>query len=316
MILAGIDIGTNTLRLLIAETHGASFREIHSDRRITRLGQDLGRTGRLAPEAMERSLRALEGFCSSIRHHAVQHIAAVGTSALREASNTREFIHAVWEKTGLEIRVITGREEARLTLLGVAHALGETAWTGAGPRAASLIIDIGGGSTEFIIGRPGEGPSFSSLPLGAVHLTERFIKGDPPSAQELERMSAAIREGLAGLGSEWRAGGSCRCIGTAGTITTLAAVMQAMERYDPGKITGAVLTRAWVHDVIQRLGALTLEERRSVRGLERGREDIILAGAVITRELMDRFGCATLTVSDGGLREGIVLDLYDRTKAE
>jgi exopolyphosphatase/guanosine-5'-triphosphate,3'-diphosphate pyrophosphatase len=314
MILAGIDIGTNTLRLLIAETGPGSFREVHSERKITRLGQNLGRTGTLSPEAEERSLRALSEFADSIGSHRALHTAAIGTSALRNANNAPQFIHNVKRRTGLAITVITGEDEARLTLLGVARAL-KGSRQGDFP-ASALVVDIGGGSTELIITRPGREPEIKSLPLGAVYLTERFLKRDPPSPEELSLLRAAVRRELAGRAASIQPDPASVFIGTAGTITTLAAVDQGLEKYDPDRINRSVLTRASIDDIVGKLGSMTLESRRSIRGLEQGREDIILAGAVVTQELMRQFRYPSLLVSEWGLREGIVLALWDKLRTE
>lgn len=306
MILAGIDIGTNTLRLLIAETGPESFREIHSDRRITRLGERLDRTGILSPEAQNRSIQALADFRKSIDAHAAVGVSAVGTSALRNASNTAEFVAEVSKRTGIKIRVIAGEEEARLTLLGV-----ERTFRGAAERLDSaLVIDVGGGSTEIITTNAHDGPRETSLPLGAVYLTERFIRHDPPREDELNLLRHSIRTEL----------DTCSCairpasvlVGTAGTITTLSAMDQQLTAYDPGKINGSCLSRDSIDSIILKLARSTLNERRGIAGLELGREDIILAGAIITREIMERYGFNRLLVSDWGLREGIVFDLYEK----
>jgi exopolyphosphatase/guanosine-5'-triphosphate,3'-diphosphate pyrophosphatase len=312
VILAGIDIGTNTLRLLIAEIGRGSFRELYADRRITRLGQDLDRSGMIARAAGERSVKVLLDFAAGIRRYGARNIAAIGTSALRNASNTREFLTIVKEKTGLDIRVISGEEEARLTLLGVRYSL-KVAGIARGPsHVPSCVMDVGGGSTEVIIS-PGAGdPVIASLPLGAVYLTERFLEHDPPSPDELARLRAAVMNELDGHPGQLRKAPSGLFIGTAGTITTLASIKLGLEAYDPGRINGCTLTRDEIDDMILALNGLTREERKTVRGLEPGREDIIIAGAVITREIMARFRRISMLASDWGLREGIVLDLYER----
>jgi exopolyphosphatase/guanosine-5'-triphosphate,3'-diphosphate pyrophosphatase len=309
MILAGIDIGTNTLRLLIAETGPDSYREIGSDRRITRLGQDLDRTGVLSRDARERSINALADFSASINQHAVRHVDAVGTSALRKASNSREFIAEVKNRTGLDIRVITGEEEARLTLLGVSRALHDARNDF---LCSALIIDIGGGSTEFIITHPGRVPVVVSLPLGAVYLTERFIKHDPPSAIELDSLRTVVREELDKQSTVVHPDPASVLAGTAGAITTLAAMDQKLVEYDPDRINRSMLTRSAIDGMVRMLRESTLQERGDIPGLEHGREDIILAGAVVTQEIMERFGFSTMLVSDWGLREGIVFDLYEK----
>jgi len=317
MILAGIDIGTNTLRLLVVETGPHAFQEIYTDRRITRLGQDLDRNGRLSPEAEERTLRALVDFSAQIRRYSAFRSAAIGTSALRNAANSAAFLHEVLMRTGLDVRIVSGAEEARLTLLGVARMLGQGGGRKNGAALASaFVIDIGGGSTEIIATRPGMTPHIASLPLGAVYLTDRFIRNDPPLPEELVRLRQAIGSELDGFAETIQRRPDSLFIGTAGTITTLAAIDQGLLSYDPARINHAVLTREFIDATVDRLSASTLDERRSIRGLERGREDIILAGAMVAQEIMRRFGYASMLVIDWGLREGIVLDLYEQIVAQ
>jgi exopolyphosphatase/guanosine-5'-triphosphate,3'-diphosphate pyrophosphatase len=312
MILAGIDIGTNSLRLLIAETCRGSFHEIHSDRRITRLGQNLDHSGSLAEEARTRTLEVLCDFSRIIRQHGAQFISAIGTSALRNASNSRQFLREAKQKTDLDIRVITGEEEARLTLLGVAYSLKGMRGKSSNPLAASLVVDIGGGSTEIIISSPGKDPVIASLPLGAVYLTERFITSDPPSRTDVVLLQSAVRKELDDRFPAMQPVPCSIFVGTAGTITTLAAIVQGLAVYDPRKINRFVLKREVIDDIVEKLSRLTLGERRALRGLEPGREDIILAGAVVAQEIMVRFGYASVLVSDWGLREGILLDLFEQ----
>jgi exopolyphosphatase/guanosine-5'-triphosphate,3'-diphosphate pyrophosphatase len=313
MILAGIDIGTNTLRLLVAETGPDSFREIYADRKITRLGQDLDLNGMLTSEAQDRALKALGDFSEQIRRHAALQTAAIGTSALRNASNSSAFIHAVKKKTGIGIAVISGEEEARLTLLGVARTLtGDERQKQLTPLVSSLVIDIGGGSTEIITNRRDKAPVIISLPLGAVYLTERCIKHDPPIAEEVTHLRRMVREELDRYSAMIQPDPAGMLIGTAGTITTLAAMDQRLDGYDPARINRSVLTRDSIDKIVDTLSMSSLVERRTIRGLEPGREDIILAGAVILQEIIRRFGFTSMLVSDWGLREGIVLDLYEK----
>ena len=312
MILAGIDIGTNTLRLLVAETGPGLFHEIYSTRTITRLGQGLDQSGMLSPDAEERALNALMDFAGSVREHGAHRVAAIGTSALRNASNARDFIEKVKQRTGFDITVITGEEEARLTLLGVAQALKGPGKQWNDPLISSVVIDIGGGSTEIILTRPKTKPHIISLPLGAVYLTERFIKHDPPSLREIQDLRSAITDMLALHCGGMIPDPESVFIGTAGTITTLTAMDQKLVAYDPEKINGHTMMRVSVDGIVNQLIATTLKERRSLPGLEIGREDIILSGAIITQEIMKHFGFSKMIVSDWGLREGIVLDLYRR----
>lgn len=316
MILAGIDIGTNTLRLLVAETGPESFHEIFSDRRITRLGQGLDRTGALSDEAEERSLDALFYFSESIRRYGALAVSAVGTSALRKASNSAAYLELVKKKTGLAVEIISGEEEARLTLLGVEQALQECGRRTDARRVPALVIDIGGGSTELIRTHPGREPALTvSLPLGAVYLTERFLKTDPPSPEGRERLRREVLDVLQQQGDGISPDAGGLLIGTAGTITTLASMDLGLARYEASKINCHSMTRETIEGIGRRLASSTLGERRAMPGLEQGREDIIFAGAMIIQEIMRYFKFTSLVVSDWGLREGIVFDLYDRISA-
>ncbi len=313
MILAGIDIGTNSLRLLITQIDRYIFREIYSDRNTTRLGQGLDSTGALDREAEDRSLRALLNFAEKLQQHDVQHIAVVGTSALRNASNAKDFIREVKNITGLAVNVISGEEEARLTLIGVSRSIERNyKKTDRNKLEKALIIDIGGGSTEIIITYHDQDTIVASLPLGAVYLNERFIQHDPPDRRELELMRSAIRSEIeTAIGIIRPAPGSIFA-GTAGTITTLASMVLRLETYDSNRINGTVLDRESIDNIVDTLGHMTMKERSSIRGLEPARKDIILAGAVVTQEIMKYFGYSSLIVSNWGLREGIVLDLYGK----
>ncbi len=311
MILAGIDIGTNSFRLLIVEAGAGTFREIHSERAVPRLGQRLVRGGALSREAWDRSLVALRTFAEAIRVHGVQAVSAVGTSALRDAADARAFTDRVRQETGISIVVVSGQEEARLTARGVLYALSASGRAVPDPDAASLLIDIGGGSAELIALRTGDVPETASLPLGAVGLTERFLHSDPVTGEELARLQRTIREEL--TRSPVPITPATALIGTAGAITTLAAMDQRMAVYDPSAITGSVLQRTAIDRMVEDLRMRTVQERRSLPGLETGREDIILAGAVVVQEIMALADVPSLVVSDGGVREGIVLDLAERT---
>jgi exopolyphosphatase/guanosine-5'-triphosphate,3'-diphosphate pyrophosphatase len=317
MILAGIDIGTNSIRLLIAETGPGAFRQLYSTRRTTRLGKDLDRTGMLSPDAMARSLSALIEFSACIHRFSAAQTSAIGTSALRNASNAHTFIADVRQRTGILISVISGEDEARLTLRGVKSALHEEGMN-AGALDSALVIDIGGGSTEFIVTSEGSKPLVQSLPLGAVYLSERYSTADPPGADALAALRQAVRSELDQAEQRGpalpRATGDRprQLIGTAGTITTLAAMDQAMTVYDPARINGSVLTRGAVDRLVLTLVRSTAAERRTLAGLEPGREDIILPGAIVTQEIMERYAYREMLVSDWGLREGIIADLLTR----
>jgi len=318
MILAGIDIGTNTIRLLVTDTSETTHRELYSGRTITRLGQELDRTGMLAPEAQERSLKAIEAFSLVIGTYPVARIAAVGTSALRKAANAAEFIAAVRKRTGIEITIITGDDEAKFTLLGVRRALIRVKEGEEDPLASALVIDIGGGSTELITTVQGKVETMTSIPLGAVYMTERFLRSDPPLREEMVSLRRVVNKELdtwerdALHGRDVRSSSAANVAGTAGTITTLAAMDQALPEYDPAKINGYILSRSSLDRLVSKLSVSALDARRTIAGLEAGREDIILAGAVVAQEIMERCKARLMLVSDWGLREGIVFDLYEK----
>lgn len=305
MILAGIDIGTNTLRLLISETGPHTLKEIYSDRRVTRLGQDLARTGRLSQEAESRTLHALADFAGKIRLHSAAHTAAVGTSALRSAEGAFHFLARVKAEAGIEVKVITGEEEAGLTIIGVFAALKDM-------NESALVLDIGGGSIEIIAAKNGRVLHATSIDLGAVYLTERFIHSDPPERAEIENIRKALSNALADIDRVVEAHRPGVLIGTAGTVTTLAAMDQGLSVYDPDKINNYKLTSCAIDNMVGFLTTRSIDERRGIPGLEPGREDIILAGAIIVQEIMNRYEYSQMIVSDWGLREGIVLDLYNK----
>ena len=309
MILAGIDIGTNTLRLLIAEFSGDGiYRKVESGRYITRLGEGLSGTGRLKDEAMERALRVLKGFADKCSENDVDGIYAVATSAVREAVNGRDFIQEVKNKTGIDVNIISGDEEARITMLGVYPGLEITC-------KDVLMMDIGGGSTEFMLVSKGEIIFTVSTDIGVVRFTEQYIKSDPPVEQELELLGRVIEDRLKKVASrKGDIAGGVEFIGTAGTVTTLAAIDQMMRIYDAEKINGYRIKRDGVMKILKMIRSMTNKERKELPGVEEGREDIILAGAMVVYKVMEWFGLDEMTVSDAGLREGLVVDLYNRLK--
>jgi exopolyphosphatase/guanosine-5'-triphosphate,3'-diphosphate pyrophosphatase len=232
-------------------------------------------------------------------------VSVAATSAVREARNGEEFVAEVGREAGLALRVIDGEEEARLTLLGVRHGL----------RLESrrvLAIDIGGGSTEFILAKGDVIEGVVSTGLGVVKLTEQHLVSDPPSVDERRRLEDAVGTRIERLRLELPGLEEAQLVGTAGTVTTLAAIDLALVTYDRQEVRGHCLSLARVRELLDRLGALAHRERRQVPGLEPGRADIILAGAAILAVSMERLGYHELRVSDDGLREGILLDLLRR----
>lgn len=258
---------------------------------------------------MRRSLLALRRFCEIAASRGVVSVAAVGTSALREAKNREGFLDRARREAGVSVRVISGDDEARLTLLGVRAALGSR-------LDRMLMLDIGGGSTELLLAH-GQGIRAAvSTDLGVVKLSEAYVKSDPPSAEELEAIRDVVSARMALLRTRDFHGHPQAeiLVGTAGTVTTLAAIDLSLDPYDPDRVTGHHLSRRRVADLLGELARLPLQERRGVRGLEPGRADVIVAGAIVCLGVMDGLGFADLTVSDGGLREGILLDLLSSSQ--
>ncbi|MFZ3066309.1 MAG: Ppx/GppA phosphatase family protein [Nitrospirota bacterium] len=303
-ILAGIDIGTNTVRLLIADVKDKyNFKEIRSERRITRLGEGLIENRRLLPSAEERTIFVLKEFGEILKGYPVEALAAVATSAVREAENGKEFVERIKVEADFDVEVISGEEEARRTFLGVVAGLNNK-------NGSLLIMDIGGGSTEFIVSKNAEVLSSISTGLGVVKLTEKFVKSELLTDKELEGLKNAIEKEVKGLKDSFNSASEATFVGTAGTITTLAAIDQNLTLYNPLCINNYILKKKSVDRIFENLKSMTIEERLNIPALEKGREDLIIAGTAIVLSVMEKFGFREMTVCDYGLREGIVIDLY------
>jgi len=307
-VLASIDVGSNTVRLLVAEVNeGRIVKKVLDLMEITRLGEGLSRHRRLRPEARRRTLEALKKFAARIDKTGAVGVTAVATEALRKAEDSAAFIADVKDETGLTLELISGEEEARRTLLGVRAGV-----SGFGLEGKKLIIDIGGGSTELVLTVDWVEHKTLSLPLGAVTLYERFLINDPPSTLELAELERHCMEVLSSLDDFIGGNGSIHLVGTAGTITTLAAVDMAMETYDPVKVTGHRISRDTVAILMRRFAGLSSENRKLIAGLEPGREDIILSGTVLLGVVMDKANTGSVVVCDFGLREGNLLDYFEK----
>lgn len=299
---AAIDVGTNTVLLLVAERRGALLVPVLERAEITRLGRGVDATGRLDAAAIRETVAVLADFARQASELGARRIACVATSAARDAANGAEFFAAAAEAAGLVPEVISGDEEARLVYASAWRDFGAA---GGGPLA---VLDVGGGSTEFTFG---EGPAprgRTSLQVGAVRLTERHVRADPVPPAELAALRAAARAALrplAGMGLP-RGG---RLVAVAGTVTTLSAVAQALPAYDGARVHGASLSLDEVEALASRLADLPVKARAALPGMEPKRADVILAGALIVAEAMRLTGFDRLTVSDRGVRWGL---LYDR----
>ena len=295
MRVAVIDIGTNTTRLLVAETDGGQVVELERRTTITSLGQGVDATGRLADEAMDRVANAIADYREQIDRLGAERIVAVATSAMRDAENGPTFRDQLKERFGVDARTISGDEEARLTFAG--------ATAGRGDDRETVVIDIGGGSTEYVVGRPGEAPSFhSSTQMGSVRHTERFLHSDPPTQDELAGLAEDVRATVPRVGAE-------RAIAVAGTATSIAAIDGADE------VHGYSLSLATCERVAAMLAGLPVAERRHVEGLHPDRAPTIVAGATILTESIRTLGLDEVEVSDRDILHGAALSAGGSTSA-
>jgi len=304
--LAGIDIGTLTCRLLIANLpQGGLLKELRSDRRILRLGEGVDQTKRLSPAAMDRVIQCLREWKAIIENYHVDACTAVATSAVRDAANRDEFLGCVKREVGIDIEVITGDEEARRTLLGIRSGL---------PAGVTdmLALDIGGGSTEFILDSPGQAPVVRSIDIGVVRLCERLLHHDPPTSEEVQQAREWVTRETKAAVAEMTSYQAATFVGTAGTITALAAMAQKLPTYEPARIHNYRLTIATVQELEQSLLGRRKADRIGLPGLEKNREEVIAAGAIIIRTVMETLGIESVLVSDLGLREGVLIDLVSR----
>lgn len=301
--LAGIDIGTLTCRLLIADLPPTGpLKELCSERRILRLGEGVDQSKRLKPEAMDRVAQCLQDWRRVIDGYDVQARTAVATSAVRDAENRQQFVDRIKSETGLDVEILTGEEEAKRTMLGIRSGL---------PQGITdlLALDIGGGSTEFILAQQGQPPVVRSIDIGVVRLSERLLHHDPPTREETEQARVWIRrKTIEALAAMPRSAG-CTFVGTAGTITSLAAMAQQLPAYEPARIHNYRLALETIADLEQQLLSRSKAARIGMPGLEKNREDVIASGAIILRTVMDILEERECLVSDLGLREGVLIHL-------
>ncbi|MFA6562067.1 MAG: Ppx/GppA phosphatase family protein [Verrucomicrobiia bacterium] len=299
--LAAIDIGTNTIKLLVAVVEGGALTALHEDSQTTRLGEGVAATKRLTLEAIERTAAGLAAFTGKARKMGVTKILAVATSGAREAENTSQFLARVREMAGLDVEIIGGEREAELIFAGVS--------TDAGLRDQRLLVmDVGGGSAEIITGQSGRIERRVSVHAGAVRLTERFLHSDPVSPADLNAMLQHGRELLQLELAKCSLDGRVM-VGTGGTVTTAAAIDQSLARFSIEKVNRYSLTRQRLTEMLERLRSLPLAERRKVSGLPPKRADIIVAGLAMHVVAMELAGIERLTVSTRGLRFGVLAEM-------
>jgi exopolyphosphatase/guanosine-5'-triphosphate,3'-diphosphate pyrophosphatase len=303
MRVAVVDIGTNTTRVLIADVEDGHVKQLERRTKVTRLGEGVDSTGRLADAAIERVTDRLADYKRLIDELQPERTIALATSATRDAANGDEFRQMLHDRFGLDAHIIPGEEEARLTFLGATAARP----AGDGPL---VVIDIGGGSTEYVIGEAGSDPTFRvSTQAGSVRHTERHLHEDPPSDEDLLNLRAALRsileEAIPAEEREGIEGG----IAVAGTPTSLAAIDQQLDPYDPAKVDGYGLLREAVERMLHELAAVPLEQRKQITGLHPDRAPTIIAGTAILLESMLLFDLGSVEVSEADILHGAALDL-------
>ncbi|MBN2623682.1 MAG: Ppx/GppA family phosphatase [Acidimicrobiales bacterium] len=302
--IASLDMGTNSTRVLVARPAGNGLDIVERHNTITRLGQGVGATGRLADEAVERTLACLRGYREILDRHGVERVRAAATSAARDAANRDEFFDAVEELVGIRPELLSGDEEGRLSFLGATgdldHALGPF-----------LIVDIGGGSTEFIVGTD-RVEGVISVDVGCVRLTEKFLAHDPPLPEELTACISLTDAYLDDVVREVPSVADARTlVGLAGTITTVAAVEIGLATYDRDRIHHFRLTHAAAEDVFRTLATEARADRIHNPGLEEARADVIVGGCCVLVALFRRFGFDEMVVSEADILDGLALSLLE-----
>jgi exopolyphosphatase/guanosine-5'-triphosphate,3'-diphosphate pyrophosphatase len=294
-----VDLGTNSTRLLVADVEDGYAHEVERRLTITKLGQEVDAGRRLVPEASERVLTCLEAYCKRIDAHRVEHALAYATSAVRDAANGDAFLEEIESRFGLRTRLLSGEEEALLTFRGVSQ--------GRELSEPTLVVDLGGGSTEIIVGDATGIAFHSSVPIGCIRLTERFVAGDPPTSAELESLVGYVQTLLrdevpAGITPE-------RGIGTAGTVTTLGTLHLGLAEEDPAALHGHRLPASWISEEAARLCATTIADRARRRGIVPERAPVIAAGATAIAEIVDYFALPELEISENDVLHGVALEL-------
>lgn len=299
--VAFIDIGTNTILCLIAELNNdGSFAVLDDLAEITRLGQGVQRTGSIGPQGEERSRKTLRRYLERCQVLKVQEVRSVGTSALRDAQNSAEVRARFKEQLGLDVRVISGDEEAAYSFLAVQKGL-------LLKGRELLVIDVGGGSTELIRGNQAGVSQAISIDIGSVRLTEQFLHSDPVRKEEHEKMMVAIEKALASLPEQWLKDSSIlTLVGIAGTFTTLSAVEKKLVSYTHAEVHGSPLTLREVQRQVALFESKTIAERKAIPGVEPNRADVILAGACLIERMMTLFDSERVIVSDHGVRYGLL----------
>jgi exopolyphosphatase/guanosine-5'-triphosphate,3'-diphosphate pyrophosphatase len=304
--VAGLDCGTNSLRLLVADLQpDGTLRDVVRDMQVVRLGEGVDRTGELSPAALERTFNVLREYAEQCRGLGAQRVRMVATSATRDARNRDEFTRGVREILGIDPEVITGEQEAALSFVGATGDLRGR------PELADpyLVVDIGGGSTEFILGGP-DGPVASrSVDIGCVRMTERYIRTDPPAAAELQAAEADIAAAIADVGRTVDLTAARTLVAVAGTATTVTALALGLPAYDPDRIHLSAVSLADVERIYGELSGMDAGQRAALGPMHPGRVDVIIAGALILRGVVRAGGTGRMIASEHDILDGITLSL-------
>ncbi|HEX4907416.1 MAG TPA: Ppx/GppA phosphatase family protein [Actinomycetes bacterium] len=303
--LAALDVGTNSTRLLVADVAGGAIVAEHArEMVITRLGKGVDRTGRFDPAALARTLEVLAGYAATCRRLGVERRRLVATSATRDAADRQVFLDGVRDLLGVEPEVLTGQAEAAAAYRG--------ATAGLDGDQPTLVVDIGGGSTELILGDGTTSRAMVSLDIGCVRLFERHLHADPPAASEVAALRAEVAAHLARIADVFDPAAARRVVGVAGTVTTVTAIALGLDTYDPRRIHRATVDASEIAAAVDKLAAMTVAERAALPVMAKGREDVIVAGALLLDELVRRFRLRKVIASEADILDGVLLELAER----
>ena len=302
--VAAVDVGTNSVRLLVAERRGEALEPVERLMTITRLGAGVDATGHLDDAALERTLSCLGTYAQRWGELGADRVRISATSAVRDATDRDRFFNGVRQRTGVAAEVLSGEQEARAAFRG--------ATADVAGRAPFLVLDIGGGSTEFILGTAGP-EAMTSRQLGCVRLTERAIATDPPSSEDLSAAAAVIDAELAAVEQVVPCRTARTLVAVAGTATTVAALHLGLPEYQADAIHGTRVPAAEVARIADELAGLTSPQRAALGPMAAGREDVIVAGAMILRRVVERFGFSDVLVSEADILDGLALELAEQT---
>ncbi|SEG46274.1 exopolyphosphatase / guanosine-5'-triphosphate,3'-diphosphate pyrophosphatase [Thermomonospora echinospora] len=304
--VAAVDCGTNSVRLLIADIADGRLTDLERRMEIVRLGEGVDETGRLAPQALERTFTAMRAYAKLIDVHGAESTRVVATSATRDAANRADFVAGVVDIFGVQPEVVTGEEEAELSFLGATRELAELR-----PPRPYLVVDIGGGSTEFVLGSS-HAQASRSVDIGCVRMTERHVRdtgGAPPSPERIAAAVADIDGALADVRRRVPVDEARTLVGLAGSVTTVAGMALGLTEYDPARIHLSRITASQVHEVTRDLLHMSHDERAAVGVMHPGRVDVIGMGALILDRIMREYGFGAVVVSEHDILDGIAWSL-------